>query len=128
MEKNYPKYVTGHAVRSLCSKLNLKSQGEFTQDWEYEVADASRITEFLDAYEQYPWDVEEKFALMIIIIESCNDALVEGTCDPEIINVLKHHLILDADIHYNTLHYWALLDEPELDNCFAITPIIREII
>ncbi|MGG1673090.1 hypothetical protein ACIFOE_21110 [Paenibacillus sp. NRS-1783] len=45
------------------------------------MSDSSRITEFLYAYENIELNKEEKFALMIIIISSFNDAIVEGKAE-----------------------------------------------
>lgn len=46
-------------------------------DWEYEVSDSSRVADFLFAYENFNLEKEEKFALMIVIISSYDDAMVK---------------------------------------------------
>lgn len=122
--ENYPKYVTGEAIESLVKKLSLPKPGPFTQDWEYEVVDDTRINEFLSFYESSSLNEEEKFALMIIIIGSLNDATVTGDVDESILRKAKELLLKDIAIHTNTILYWSLENE-DLEDCFAITPFIR---
>ncbi|NOU87515.1 hypothetical protein GC102_17235 [Paenibacillus sp. LMG 31460] len=122
--ENYPKYVTREAIESLVKKLSLPEPGPFTQDWEYEVADVTRINEFLSFYENSSFNEEERFALMIVIIESLNDAIEKGDVDESILRKAKELLLKDKAIHTNTIIYWSLESE-DLEDCFAITPFIR---
>ncbi|MDQ0888777.1 hypothetical protein QFZ81_003865 [Paenibacillus sp. V4I9] len=122
--ENYPKYVTREAIENLVEKLSLPKPGSFTQDWEYEVADDTRIDEFLSFYESSSLNEEEKFALMIIIIGSLNDAIEKGDVDESILRKAKELLLKDISIHTNTILYWSLENE-DLEDCFAITPFIR---
>ncbi len=127
MENVYPEYVTKSAIEGLVKKVKLPAPDEFTQDWEYEVSDSSRITEFLYAYENIELNKEEKFALMIIIISSFNDAIVEGKAEENSASLIRYHLLQDISIHKNTIYYWSMLDEDDLENCHAVTSFIREI-
>ncbi|TQR39817.1 hypothetical protein C7Y47_01990 [Lysinibacillus sphaericus] len=127
MENVYPEYVTKSAIEGLVKKVKLPAPDEFTQDWEYEVSDSSRITEFLYAYENIKLNKEEKFALMIIIISSFNDAIVEGKAEENSASLIRYHLLQDISIHKNTIYYWSMLDEDDLENCHAVTSFIREI-
>lgn len=127
MENVYPEYVTKSAIEGLVKKVKLPAPDEFTQDWEYEVSDSSRITEFLYAYENIELNKEEKFALMIIIISSLNDAIVEGKADENLASLIRYHLLQDISIHKNTIYYWSMLDGDDLENCYAVTSFIREI-
>ena len=127
MENVYPKYVTKSAIEGLVKKVNLPAPDEFSQDWEYEVSDSSRITEFLYAYENIELNKDEKFALMIIIISSFNDAMVEGKAEENSAILIRYHLLQDNSIHKNTIYYWSMLDEDDLENCHAVTSFMREI-
>ncbi|BFT70082.1 hypothetical protein [Paenibacillus sp. P36] len=121
---NYPKYVTREAIESLVKKLSLPKLEPFTQDWEYEVADDTRIDEFLSCYESLTLNEEEKFALMIVIIGSLNDAIEKEDVSDSIMRKAKELLLKDIAIHTNTILYWSLESE-DLEDCFAITPFIR---
>ena len=127
MENVYPEYVTKSAIEGLVKKVKLPAPDEFTQDWEYEVSDSSRITEFLYAYENIELNKEEKFALMIIIISSFNDAIVEGKAEENSASLIRYHLLQDISIHKNTIYYWSMLDEEDMENCHAVTAFIKEI-
>ncbi|MGG1643692.1 hypothetical protein ACIFQM_20955 [Paenibacillus sp. NRS-1782] len=128
MENIYPEYVTKSAIEGLVKKIKLPAPDEFSQDWEYEVSDSSRITEFLYAYENIELNKEEKFALMIIIISSFNDAVVEGKVEENWASFIRYHLLQDISIHKNTIYYWSMLDEDDLENCHAVTSFMREIV
>lgn len=128
MDNRYPMYVTKHAVESLVDKVKLPAPHPFSQDWEYEVADSTRTAEFLHAYDQYNLDLEEKFALMIIIISSLDDAMHLGRMEDNLALLVKQYLIRDIHIHMNTVSYWAMSDEEDLEDCFYITPFMREIL
>lgn len=95
---------------------------------EYEVSDSSKVGEFLYAYKNIELNKEEKFALMMIIISSYNDAIIEGKVEKSWASFIRYHLLEDINIHKNSIYYWALLDEDDLENCFAITTLIREIL
>lgn len=127
MENVNPEYVTKSAIEGLVQKITLPAPDEFSQDWEYEVSDSSRITEFLYAYENIELNKDEKFALMIIIISSFNDARVEGKTEKNWASLIRYHLLQDLSIHKNTIYYWSMLDEDDLENCHAVTSFMREI-
>lgn len=123
----YPEYGTKEARESLIEKLNLPELGPYTQDWEYEVSDASRISEFISFYENQTLSKEEKFTLMVIIVSSYDDSLGEGNIKSDVWDKIKYHLLNEINIHRNTILYWALDDE-DLEDCFAITPFMRGIV
>lgn len=91
------------------------------------MSDSSRLTEFLSAYENIDLSTEEKFALMIVIISSFNDAIIESQTEDRSSSLIKGHLLQDISIHRNTIRYWAMLEEDDLENCHAVTSFMREI-
>lgn len=123
---NTPKYVTKAARESLIAQLGLPEPDDFCQDWEYLVADPMRIDEFLEFYENHILDIEEKFALMVIIIASFDDSLSENDFRPIIWSRIRKHLEEDSQIHLNTILYWSLEGEA-LEDCFPITGYMREV-
>lgn len=122
------KYVTKGAIEGLVMKIGLPTPDEFSQDWEYVVSDSSRISEFLSAYKTVELNAEEKFALMIIIISSYDDAITIKRVEGNWRNTIRKFLLEDISIHHNTVFYWAMLEEEDLENCFYVTPLMREII
>lgn len=119
-------FITKRAIESLTQKLGLVELIPYSQDWELESADPSRVNEFISFYESSILNQEEKLALMSLIISSFDDALTEGNVQNVIWEKIKSLLLSDIDLHRKTVAYWSLVDE-ELDNCFSITPFMREI-
>lgn len=124
MENRYP---TGKAITSLIKKLNLPKRSKYSQDWEYEIADSERVDEFITYYQNNLSDEDEKFTLMLIIIESCNDAISENNLENKTWEKVKKSLMEDYYIHKQTIDYWCSEEEKDIEDCFAITPLIREI-
>lgn len=73
---NELKYPSKETIDKLTRNLNLKGADEFTQDWEYEVADVSQLSDYVDYYEKNDLNLNEKATLMRMILESYNDFLI----------------------------------------------------
>ena len=128
MEDVSPMYLTKEAIENLNTKLCLPNLDQFSQDWEYELADSSRILEFITFYEQHDLTKDEKFALMSLIISCFDDYLSEGKGLGEIWNQIRYYLLKDYQIHINKIRYWSLEEEDDIENCFSVTPLMREIL
>ncbi|MDD9265729.1 hypothetical protein ACFPES_01660 [Paenibacillus sp. GCM10023248] len=124
--KNSHEFVTKKSVESLTEKLQLPVEREY-QDWEVEIANSSRLSEFVMFYESAKLNDEEKFALMSLIIASFDDALSEGNVPDGIWDKIRGLLRSNFDLHGKTILYWSLVDE-ELDDCFSVTQYMRELI
>lgn len=121
-------YVTKDAKLSLIKKLKLPDIE--SQDWEFEVSNPLRIREFINFYEISNLNIDEKFALMIIILGSINDYLEEEEISNDIWDIVSSQLLKDIRIHKNTIMYWALVDEEfnHFEDGFAITSYLRRLI
>ena len=122
-------YVTRESIKGLVSKFAFPSPDEHSQDWECEVADYQRYKEFLGFYEKSDnLTDEERFTLMMIVIESTNDAMsMLGVGEDDIAN-LKRVLLRNYALHENTLNDWADWEQEDLGESHAITPVIRSVI
>jgi len=40
---------------------------------------------------------------------------------------IKFLLLSEVDIHRNIILNWAMLDEEDIENCYAIAPFMREV-
>lgn len=115
------------AIEKLARQLELPLPDPFSQDWEYEVADSTKVALFLKYYGSGGLDIDEKRLLMNIIITSYNDSIGEGSARPEDWELISRYLVEDRATHEDTLNYWALPDEVELENCFPVTPLVRDL-
>ena len=120
------KYPTQASITSLSKRLGLPGPDRFEQDWEYVVADPNKVQGFLEFYSSSSTLTDnEKFTLMIITIESINDALTDGKNIATQWHQLAELVRKDKVLHKNTLDKYANWDEDDLENCFAITPHVR---
>ena len=119
-------HATRSAIEGLAKHLHLPLPDRYSQDWEYEVADSSKVREWLTAYGSGQFKPEELSLLLNMIVASYNDAISEGSARPEDWDSIAHHLLGDRSLHEATIDYWALPDEIDLDNCFPITPLMRQ--
>ncbi|BFT74077.1 hypothetical protein PAENIP36_55190 [Paenibacillus sp. P36] len=83
----------------------------YSQDWEHESADSSRVNEFVSLYKSAELNPSEKFALMSLIISSFDDAVTEGKIEDGVWEKIKGHLISDIDLYTKIILYWSLVDE-----------------
>ena len=70
--KHLWRFPTAAVIDSLARRLSLPNTPRM-QDWQWEVADCARLSEFLDAYENSGLTDDERFTLMEIMLESFED-------------------------------------------------------
>ncbi|MCU6798118.1 hypothetical protein OB236_38930 [Paenibacillus sp. WQ 127069] len=127
MEDTSPRYITRSTIENLIVKLNLPALDPYSQDWDLEMADSSRVAEFISFYEEQVLSENERFGLMALIIASYDDFISSGN-EPDLVwSKIRYYLIQDFVIHKNTILYWVLEDN-EIDNCFAVTPLMRDVL
>lgn len=120
------KNPTRQAIDYLTEMLNIPELDEYSQDWECEAADSLRIKDFVEFYEDKTLTNIEKYTLMLLIINSCNDAISEENFDNELWYRIQSLLSADKIIHTNIIDYWACGND-ELEDCYDITPYIRKL-
>jgi len=119
-----------HQTRAAIEKLNflLKlDKNRWQQDWNIELADPNRVDEFCQVYERL-YEVDEKFALMTLIISSYDDFISEQGDSPELEKRIAQLILTQWELHVDTIHYWALISQPEIEDGFAVTPFMRKIL
>jgi len=112
-------------IIKLSKLLGLKYTGR-EQDWAIEFADPNKIPLFISAALNENLSIEERQALMSIILASYDEYLTtDSNVDKSIESTMVE--LLDQDkVHYEELlNYWATWNEQSSDNWFAITPFVR---
>ena len=99
----------------------------YTQDWEHEHADGSRVAEFAAAYDASALDDDERFALMALCISSAHDAFDSGTLADSTWQRIHDILVANRDLHAYTIHYWCCPDATCDDEMFTLTPRMRDV-
>ena len=113
------------SVKEISSELSLPIIGT-EQDWDIELADSSRISEFLDYYRNNDFSVEKRIAVMELLIASYDDFLnvKDSEVDSrwkEIKSILKSEKIIFKELVY----YWASFED-EVDQ-YQISPLLRDL-
>jgi len=104
------RFPTSQARESLATRFNLPYNSQM-QDWEYEISDTSRISEFLASYKSDILTDDEKFSLMEIIVDSFSNLEEEISNDirwKSTLQLIKKNL----DIHIYSVWYWSNFEEP----------------
>jgi acyl-CoA thioesterase len=119
------RYPTKEAIESLSRRFTLPNHA-YVEDWEYEVADPSRLPEFISAYESGELSEDERFTLMEIVLQAFEDADRELDRDPLWMKVLT---ILEEEIelHICSVEYWSS-SEIDLEDAWRVTPYMRTIL
>lgn len=115
--------LTSETIKKLNVLLNLPYM-EWMQDWDIELADPSRLEEFIKIYLQEPLTSDEKRALMSLIIASFEGGLKENGSDPVQWGKIRGLLEKDYDLHEQAVSYWSCLDADLIDE-FTISPLMR---
>ncbi|ENW04859.1 hypothetical protein [Acinetobacter beijerinckii] len=120
---NIPKFPNANARMALAKRLNLPYH-ENMQDWEYEVADAVLIDDFLNAYDLNDITEEERFLLIEMLFQAFEemDDLEKDTRWYRTLSLVENNL----DLHTQTVLYWANGAEP-FEDSWNIAPFIRKL-
>ncbi len=119
------RWLTAQSTEKLSTVLGIK---EFvsTQDWELIHADPKRVNEFVTLYERGDLTNDDRFALMALIIASLDDKMSTTGADDGFNERIHHLLVTDFSLHESTIWYWCVWDEPDTQNIFRVTPLMRE--
>jgi hypothetical protein len=125
---DYPAHLTRYPRRAAIDKLALLLDlpNELgMQDWEIQVADPSRLAEFLQTYERLDFNDVDRFTLMRVIVASLDDAVSVGFDLEFAWQQAAALLRRDAHLHATTLSYWSCGVDPDPEHQFRVTPRIR---
>lgn len=120
-----PLHPTTDARRALAARLSLP-YSDSMQDWEWEIADSSRLAEFVAVYEREPLNAMEQFSLMEIIVQ-CAEDLAESPQGASAWSDVERLIYVRPDLHLATVRYWACLEADEPEQAFRVAPKMREL-
>jgi hypothetical protein len=126
LHERFIRYPTAQAVDSLAVRFNLPNHPEI-QDWEYVVADSSRLDEFLDAYNSGELTDDERFTLMETILQSFEELQGKLNAHPrwrETLAILESNF----NLHVYTVWYWSGRDEGPVDGEWRVAAPLRSIL
>lgn len=120
-------YISKETIKKLSDELGLNNIDKYTQDWEYEATDSSRIMEFISYYLSNVLTENEKYGLMRLIMESYNDYYNDYASNSEFEVLISNILINEYSVHKKIIEDWAC-EGDELEDCYAITFLARNVI
>ena len=120
------RFPTRKAIDSLAKRFNFPNTPEM-QDWEWEVADADRIDEFISVYESGQLDDDEKFILMETIIQSFEELNSPLATEPRWGKILKL-IEKNIQLHIYSVWYWSDLENDNKDEQWRVNPFIKSIL
>lgn len=115
---------TKKAIDELARELNLPND-KWMQDWPYEVVISSDIEKYINHYNTLT-DDDKKFVLMEGIIQSIEDQSTDALFN-RYWNIVRPLLKADFKIHEYTIYYWSCFDNENIDDCWNITPLMRQL-
>jgi len=120
------RFPTRKAIDSLAVRFGFPNTPQM-QDWEWEVADPTRIGEFLSVYMSGELDDDERFTIMETLLQSFEESRFDLSSDPRwktVLSELERHI----DLHAYSVWYWSCLEDNEAEDWFRVTPHLREIL
>lgn len=132
--ERFERYI-GSATRAKIAALAKVAADDWMQDWPLEVADSSRLDEFIDLLSGADTD-DDRFALMELVLYSLDEA------DPDkqrgLWPVIEALLEREPILYAHEIIYWSLGDEGDdgkwtmddlaEDEGFSITPLMRPVL
>ena len=115
---------TRKAINELSEELNIPYDSSM-QDWSYTEGKSEDIEKYISHYELTK-DDDKKFVVMEFIIQATEDQNTEDLflkyCES-----IKPILETDFKLHEFTIYYWACFDKENLDDCWKIATLMRQL-
>jgi hypothetical protein len=117
------RFPTAAAIEALTRRFGFPNHPGM-QDWPWEVADAGRLDELLEVYEDGGLSDDERFTLMEILLQSFEDLGQSTGFDSRWGRTLE---ILDRniDLHAYSVWYWSDLENDNAEEQWLVTPFLR---
>lgn len=97
------------------------------QDWEWEIAEPSRLDEYLTLYQSGCLTGDERFTLMETIVQAFEDLPGELETDARWHETLTL-LDTEVDLHAYTIWYWSDLEDELGEDQWRVTPFLRKLV
>ena len=116
----------GVVWKRLSSCLDLPYTGT-EQDWDLEMADSSRLAQFLCFYEAEQLSEIERKELMRLILASTNDAIEKGNVEGSELSRISELISDEYCLHRSTIRYWSCAGETAAENLFPLSSFARQL-
>lgn len=124
MEIKEPEFRCGGNWQELADLFGYEI-GEDDQDWTYRIVESERIDEYIQAYDTKITNDDTKFSLMEMMIQSLTEQENEKLMN-EKWKQIESFLNDDFELHKYTIFYWCCWENENINDCWDVTPLIRE--
>ena len=117
-------YPTTQARQALALRFGFPYDSGM-QDGEWEVANTEEFERCLAAY-TLSMPNDQRFSLMEILIQCVEDSKDEAMFNTrwaKVRSLLVHH----RSLHAQTIAYWACSEERDVEQCFRVSQLMREL-
>ena len=119
-------FPTTAARQALAKRLGVPYSDDM-QDWEWQVADATRFDEFLAAYDAPELSDGERYSLMEVLVQCIEDLSVKSSSHVAWAAV-ERRLRLRASLHRPTIEYWACVGATKPESVFNVSLLMRRLL
>ena len=124
--QNLWRFPTEQSILSLAARLNV-AWDPGMQDWEWEIAESSRLDEYLSLYRSGCLTSDERFTLLETIMQAFEDLPSELESDARWHDTLTL-LDTEVDLHACTIWYWSDLEDELGEESWRVTPFLRKLV
>jgi hypothetical protein len=97
------------------------------QDWEWEVADASRFPELVQLYRSADLSDDERYSLMEMLVQ-CVEDMADQSVAATAWSQIEPLLLLRPGLHRSTVIYWSCLGEAEPEAQYSVSRHMRALL
>ncbi|MCL9806304.1 hypothetical protein NAT51_12270 [Flavobacterium amniphilum] len=116
---------TIESIEQLSKELHLIFDPDDLQDWEYRVGNPKEIERYISHYKTLDND-DKKFSLMEIIIQAATDQHTSAEVG-KYWTIIEPILKQNSAVHDYSIFYWCCFDNPDVNDCWDITPYMRDL-
>ena len=96
----------GDVITRLNGVLDLPATGE-EQDWEIEMADEARASEWLELFRERRFEIEERAALALLITHSIYSPNCPEDTSLDLVEQMRSSLQADPEVRARLVSYWS---------------------
>jgi hypothetical protein len=116
--------LTRESTAKLTLMLGLSATGR-EQDWDLELADPSRIDEFVALYQQAQLSLTDRAALMALVLASTDDYIAAEGQPPRAWATICRLLAEEGELHEDTVARWTREGSEDPAEWSTLTPYLR---
>jgi hypothetical protein len=125
------RYATCAGREALAARLGLTIHPH-AQDWEWEVAEPARFSEWLAVYREPSLSDDERFSLMEMLIQCVEDMAPDHGPPSEVEDLSEWQVVAallraNARLHASSIVYWSVFGYEDPEGRFRVSVPMRRV-